>query len=167
MASYTELKGAALDARNQLADALMTRAKQELSLSEADLVIRELRPEDVGYGTSEFTNSVVTTVTNNLISSVTIANNRFIGIYGIRYAQTAPQSISQLAVTRKGSVVRYWQIQGVQSTENGNMFFDDPVIVDQNTVLNVSGYPVTTNTAEKIVFLGLVVEKAGILVAKG
>lgn len=167
MATYTELKGATLDARNQLADALMQRAKKELNLTEEDIVLREMRPEDLGYGTPEFTNSVVAATNNNIVNAVTIADNRFVGIYGIRYAQTGTQSLSQLNVTRKGSVVRYWQIQGAQALENGTLYFDDPVIFDQNTLVTITGYPVTTNTAEKMVILGLVAEKAGMLVAKG
>ena len=166
MAGYAELKGASLDARNRLADALMARARKELNLSDDEIVLRELRPEDVGYPTSEFTNSVTAATTATLIN-VTLADNRYVGIYGVRYAQTGTQSISQLKVTRKGSDVRYWQIQGTQLLENGTIYFDDPVIVDQTTVLTITGYPVTTNTAEKIVFIGLVAEKAGSLVAKG
>ena len=166
MTSYTEFKGIALDARNKLADSLVNRAMKELNLSREDIILRELRPEDVSLGTPEWTHSLTAATWGNIVASTTIADNRFVGIYGVRYAQTGAQSVSQLKVNRKGADVRYWQIQGVAQTENGILFFDDPVIADQNTTLAITGYPVTTAAAEKLILVGLVAEKVGLLVSK-
>jgi len=165
MVLYSEFAGAALDARNKLEAELIRRASRELNLPRSELTVRELRPEDLGLSNPEWTFSITGSQWNTLVNSNTIADNRFVGIYGVRYAQTGGQSVSQLKVTRAGKTVRYYHIQGVSYLENQTAYFDDPVSVDQNTTVTIEGYGTATASAEKLVLLGLVVEKKGLLVS--
>lgn len=166
MSLYKELKGDALDAKNRLEEVLVAKASRELSLSRAELTVRELRPEDLGL-TREWTFNIASTgaTANAIINAVTIADNRFIGVYGVRYGQTATQQVNQLEVSRAGRTVRYYQIQGTAYTEDATSYFDDPFTVDQNTVLTMNAYATATNATEKLILLGLVVEKKGLVVA--
>ena len=165
MVLYTSLAGAALDARNKIEAALLQKATKELNLSRAELTVRELRPEDLGLSTPEWTHTGTAATWSSIVNAHTMADNRFVGIYGVRYAQTGTQSFSQLEITRAGNTVRYYHIQGTAYLEDQTQYFDDPVTIEQNTTVTIKAYPVTTVTAEKMVLLGLVVEKKGLLVS--
>jgi len=146
---------------SKLVQELKRRARRELT--EEEIVIRPLRPEDLGLATPEWTFNIVTTTWNVMIN-ITIADLTWIGIYGVLYAMSDTQAVSQLEMKSMGNTERYWQIQGCNFTENSSFFFDDPVLIDQNTNLTINGYGVANEANEKICFLGVVVEKEGILI---
>lgn len=161
---YTKMEGPALEAYGELRRELLARAMKELALPADQIVIRDLRPEDLGLSTSEFTFSLTSAAAwNNLVNTYTIADMRFVGLLGVRYPMSSAQAVTQLKVTRAQSVSRIWQIQGLNFLENEQVYFDDPAIVDQRQQLTIQAYCPTTNAAEKLMLLGVVAEKRGVL----
>jgi len=166
MAYYFQLAGTqAESAMEQMIAQLKSKAKQSLkTTSDDDIIVRPLRPEDVGLSTPEWTFNIASANAWNLNQlNTTIADNRWIGINGILYAMSSTQAVTQLKVKRAGQNKRYWQVQGINFLENASIFFSDPVIIEENTNLTVDMYAIATGSTEKIIFLGAVVEKKGIL----
>lgn len=163
---YTpKLEGASLSALKYTNANIKERAMKELGLKEDEIVVRDLRPEDVGLSTPEWTFNIASgTAWNTMIDAATISDSRFISIVGIMVMESTDSVVSQLKVTRGGQVKRYWQIQGANYLEDATMYFSDPIIVDQNTSITVEGYGVSTDSAFKCVLIGLVAEKKGLLI---
>jgi len=160
---YLGLKGPSLSSYKRMVEDLKRKAMKELNLPEEEIVVRSLRPTDLGLATPAWSFNIATTVWNTMVNT-TVADNRFIGINGIVYLETSAQSISELKITRMGKVSSYWNIEGLILCENPYMFVDNPVIADQNTNITIEGYGIGTNTAEKMGFMGAVAEKRGLLI---
>ncbi len=168
---YKEFKGVAYEAYRLMKQDLIDMAKKELGLSEDDLVVRQLRPEDVIVSgtpqwskTTNATGGWATAGTGwvNLTNTFSMADNRFVGIYGISDRST---NITQLRIDRSGSRTRHWHIQElIPNCENNIMFVDDPVIIPQNELLTIQGYSLASAT-EYLRLIGLVVERKGLLVS--
>ena len=99
-----------------------------------------------------------------LINNQTISDNRFVSINGICYPQSTPL-IDWVRITRSGSVARLWPIEHIPHQDDNTMWVDDPITVDQNTTITIAGYNDTTTTSpiENLIFIGLVVEKRGMI----
>ena len=169
MAFYYKLEGPAKSAYDKMQTGLEGIARKELKLKDPkSIVTRELRPEDVGLSTPEWTFNVTPAAAwFTMVNNQSISDNRFVGINGIFYPKSTDQAVSQIKITREGQDVRYWPIQGINYQENLAVYFDDPIIVKQNTPITIEGYAVSTGATEKICFLGLVAEKEGLLVQSG
>ncbi len=165
MGFYPKFEGVPVTAYNKMKKELKRRAMQA-GLAESDIVIRSLRPEDLELTTPQWTFTLSSTVGYVLmIATVSIDDLRWVGINGICYTNAAP-AVNQLKIVRAGSDARVWNIQEAQHNENDSIWADDPVIVNQNETLAVYQYcsAATTQSAELIVFYGLVAEKRGIVV---
>ncbi len=165
MTFYQELRGRALDAFGKTEDKLLAKATAQLGLSRQDLIVRPLRAEDLDSSLNSFNFSVTTTSgSNTLVNAQTISDNRFISINGICYPESTPL-IDWVKITRSGSVARIWPIEHVPAQEDNTMWVDDPITVDQNTTITIEGYndTTTTNSTENLIFIGLVVEKRGMV----
>lgn len=161
---YPELKGVALNAYNKMVEKLKFRAMKELGLGQDQLVLRPLRADDLGFSNPEwYFNPMVATSWNAIISSVTIADNRFIGIYGVYNNEDAGDA-SQIKVTRAGADTRYWHIQQIEGWQSNVGFADDPFTIDQNTIANIQLYARAASTLTEFQLLGVVVEKKGLLI---
>lgn len=167
---FNELQGIPLNAYAQMVKDLRSKAETELKLKPDRVVYRDLRPEDIGLTSGVFSSTMNSVSSwNKIINTLTVADNRFIGINGIFYPRiSGTQAATQLRVTRANSVARYWNIQGINVTENAQRFFDDPIIVGQNQILTIEAFVpnVKANTikAEDIILMGAVVERKGILI---
>ena len=160
MGIHFNLEGTAMDHHKRMMAELKRRAVKELGTT--DIIVRPLRAEDIGLSTPQFTKAPGGTGWINYVNTVSVADNRFIGINGIHrgYGLTA-MSFSQLRFTRSGRTSRIWNIQPIEDFAGNTGFFDDPVLVDQNQSLTIEAYSIT-NTTDKMVFLGMVAEKRGI-----
>jgi hypothetical protein len=174
MAWYPKLEGPALDAYRRMVASLKEKAMRELNLGPDDIVIRELRPEDIGASSADFYTGVQATTWTKIIDSQTIADNRFIGINGVMMQDTASTNVlgvqveppfSQIKIERKGTVARYWVVKPVWAFESRVGYCDDPVTVDQNTTLTVSVWARTASSLKGFTLLGAVAEKRGILIS--
>jgi hypothetical protein len=144
---------------------LQERAMKELKLPPAEIVVRPLRPEDLGLSTAEWTFSLTSGAWATAVNNVSIGDNRFIGINGILVEESGEMAGTQIKITREGQDVRYWHIQGVNYLQDSMIFFDDPVTMGQNTALTIKIYARATDTDFQCCFLGAVAEKRGVLVA--
>lgn len=163
-AAYQELKGPPLSAQKKMVEDLKKRAMKELKLPANEIVIRNLRPTDLGLSNPAWTFNISSAGLWNTMVNITVADSRFIGINGIVYLETSAQSISELKITRMATIAKYWNIEGAILCENPYQFIDDPIIIDQNTNLTIEGYATGTNATEKMGFLGAVAEKRGLLI---
>ena len=170
MTFYTELKGVPLDARNKCCNECMRRAQEQLGLPREEIILRPLRPEDIGYSASKFKNSLTTTLGwNTLVNTYTIADNRFVCLTGVFTEESTPTRVHQVKINRAGSDARIWNVQRVSVVEDNQMHVDDPIIIDQNTQLTITAYnglltTTGTNTWEEFGFIGCVAEKRGMII---
>ena len=165
MTQFHELKGVPLDAYNKCCNEILSRAQLQLGLPREEIILRDLRSDDVGV-TGKWKFAVATSLGwNALVDTYTIADNRFICISGIFTEESTP-AIHTIRITRAGSVARWWNVQRVGLQDDNEMHVDDPIIVDQNQTLDIDGYNglTATTTAEEIGFLGCVAEKRGLLI---
>jgi len=161
-----ELSGLALDAQNKMISEL--RAKGDREIGPGKWILRPLRPEDVELTTSGWlltcsTNSAWGTFSE--LNTVTIDDQRFVGINGVFYTNANPE-VTQLKIEKAGRTVRHWHIQPVPDFQNKRAWFTDPIIIDQNTQLTVNHFNETdtTQTKEHLGFLGYVVEPRGLVI---
>ena len=170
MTFYSELKGTPLDARNKCCNEVLRRAQTQLGLPREEIILRPLRPEDIGFSTSKFKSSITTTLGwNSLVTTYTIADNRFVCISGMFTEESTPTRVHHVRITRAGSVSREWNVQRVAVQQDKQMFVDDPIIIDQNTQLSINSYnglltTTSANTWEEFGFIGCVAEKRGMLI---
>lgn len=160
---FTELKGTALATVNANLNEIIAMAQKELGLPLEELTIRTLRPEDLGLSTPEWTFNLSSTGENANQVDTIITDTRFVLIYGVKISQSAAQVSTSVKITREGKEAREWNVQGVNLTEDSQVFYNDPVIIRQNTGIQVDIFTNTTNAAEKIGFIGIVVEKKGLV----
>jgi len=173
MAWYPELKGPALDAYRSMVRTLRERAMKELNLRADEIVVRDLRPEDIGASSADFYVGTKAAGWVALVDNATIADNRFVGINGVVLMDTGGTDafgfaneppISQIKITRKGSVTRYWNVKPVWAFEGKVGYTDDPVTIDQNTTVTVEAWARSASSLEGFTLLGAVVEKRGLLI---
>ncbi|GAG99757.1 unnamed protein product, partial [marine sediment metagenome] len=81
MTFYNELKGTPLDARNKCCNEVLRRAQEQLGLPREEIILRPLRPEDIGWNTADqkpkFRVHITDTYTwNALVTTFPIEDNR-------------------------------------------------------------------------------------------
>jgi len=159
---YPELRdGPAMIAYQEMVKKLKEEASRVLRPDQ--IVMRPLRATDLGISTPDWRQYLSSTATWNTLASTQIANNRWIGINGVFYPQSAYQAITELQITAGGKIERYWSIQGINNYVNATGYADDPIIIGQNVNLDIKGYTINSST-ETIVFIGMVVEKKGLTI---
>jgi len=169
MTFYPELKGAPLQAYRDMVNDMYARAMDELGLSRNELVMRPLKPTDLGPDISTVNNewrfgfSGGNTAWSDIVPDRTIADNRFVGISGVYHAE-AITAVSQVKIKRMGSDVRYWHVHPITQFVHKVGYADDPVIIDQNTTITISAWSRTASTTVDFGFIGAVVERKGLLI---
>jgi len=166
MTFYTELSGNALLAWKQGSDKIKAKAAGELGLTTDGLIVRQLRPEDLGstYPWWELAFAATNTWTAFTgCTTDTIADNRFIYVGGFYHGEGAGE-MSQVRITREQSTTRYWVTTPLRGFKNHTGWADDGWTVDQNTVITIEGICQTASTTVDTDFLGLVAEKRGLLI---
>lgn len=161
---YPELKGVALDAYRQMVRELKERAMTELSLSEDEIVVRPLRPEDLGFSAPVWEVAMSANAWTNIVSTYQVADNRFIGINGVYNNEGAGELVA-LEINRAGTDARKWNIIPIRSWRNRTGYADDPVTVDQNITVTIKGYATTASTITDWALIGVVVEKKGMTIS--
>jgi len=140
--------------------ALIAKAQQELGLPMSGLVVRGLRPEDLGLTTSwAFTSAAVNTWENWITH--TVADCTFIGIEAVSYAGT---SFSQMRLTGGARVSGFWDLNFIAGLENQLYYQASPIIIDQNTPVVIDVISNAQPATEFINLIGTVVEKRGMVI---
>ena len=160
---YLKLEGPAYHAYREMIEYLKLKAMKQLNLSRKEIIVRALRPEDLGLSLPKWTFDVTADQWNTMVDT-TVARGRYICINGLVYLETSTQAISQIRVTRMGRVANYWNIQGVILCESPYAYLGDPVNADQSTNIKIEGYATSSNSTEEMGFLGSVVERRGLLI---
>lgn len=171
---YPELEGPALEAYRTMRSNLIAKAMKELRLPADQIVVRDLRPEDYGGSSSDFYVGITARAWDTLVNNQVIGDNRFVGICGFFMASTAAAdtgtacgevaAVTQIRVTRKGSLTRYWYVSPILGFEQQTGWFDDPFTADQNTTIKIESWNRIASSAAQIGFLGAVAEKRGVLI---
>ncbi len=165
MTQYHELRGVPLDAYNKCCNEILRRCQEQLGLPREEIILRDLRSDDLGV-TGKWKFAVTgTSGWNNLVNTYTVVDNRFICISGIFTEESTP-AVHSVRITRAGSVARWWNVQRVGLQDDNEMHVDDPIIVDQNQTITIEGYNAltATTTEEEIGFMGCVAEKRGLVI---
>lgn len=152
------LVGQTMDAYKAGVAELKRRAMRELGLPESEIIVRDLRPEDIGLSTPQWTITPTADVWNDYVST-SVADQRFLLINGVHKVTAY---VSQLRITREGKTSAIWNIQANPSLRDCTTFFE-PVIIDQNTLIRIEAYGITAS-AEKLALLGAVCEPRGLVV---
>jgi len=171
MTFYDEFKGKALQAYKEMVAKMVEKAMNEFKASRDQIVVRPLRPTDLGgtdisttapYWQFGFSGGDAAWSTISASGAV-IADNRFVGISGV-FHNEAVTDASQVKITRSGSVARYWDTLPIRTFKHKTGFADDPVTIDQNMSLTIQAYSRTASTTNEFGFIGATVEKRGLLI---
>ncbi len=138
---------------------IMAMAEQQLGLPRSELVMRGLRPEDIGLTTSfSFTSTGVNTW-ESWFSSV-VPDNVFIVIQGVSYSGS---SFSQLRISAAASTSGYFNLNFIAGLESQLFYAAQPIIAQQNQL--ISGEIISNAIAtENVSLMGTVVERRGLLI---
>ncbi|MCD6362140.1 MAG: hypothetical protein J7M38_14880 [Armatimonadetes bacterium] len=187
---YQELAPGQIGAiRNQVAKSLLSLASDKLQMPADNLIIRPLRPQsDLDWGsdaTTGLANAAVTTEIWNLTTdaslsgflplitsaSTTMADNRFVAIYGIKdsrfnAASVPAQSTSLWKFDVGHSTKAIWDLSKCYAyRSNVAGFSPTAVIIPQNSYFQIYGYSIATNTASYVSLIGMVCEPRGLVVS--
>ena len=158
---YPKLEGPPLEAYNASVQIIKARAIKELNLPPDQIIVRPMRPDDLGLTAEWNWNTGTSNDTATYINAATVADNRFMAIYGV----ADPLGyVSQLKINRGGSDARIWNIQAINNFTNNIGYMDDPVTLDQNTQVTITGFATTDNSAYKLILVGVVAERRGIVI---
>jgi len=170
---YPDLQGRALEEYRNMVAELKRRAMTRLGLPATEIVVRDLRPDDIGPNNAGSTQDnyygITATTWDTVIDANEIADNRFVGICGFYFGGTTanpgPGSpLAQVRITKAGELVRYWHVQPIYNFRNKTGYTDEPIIVDQNTKITVENWGRTAGSVSNWGFIGAVVEKRGLLI---
>ena len=157
--------GQASAIRNGAIAAVVNIASQVLHLPKNKLVVRDIRPkEDLDYTYASWNEKTGTSATTyETMISKTIADRRWIGIYGVM--DNSPSiGVSKIRVTVGNSIKAIWVIENLyEETENGPRigFAPSVTVLPPNTPCVVSRYVLDTSLAANIMLKGFVVEPYG------
>jgi hypothetical protein len=139
---------------------LLSIASQQLGIPPFDLVVRGLRPEDLGLTTSwNFTSGAVNTWENWV--NHTIADNTFIAIQGVSYGGT---NFAQVRIQAGAKYTEFWNLSFVSGLINQLYWDESPTIVEQNQPIVIDVISKAAQATESINLMGTVVEKRGMVV---
>ena len=139
---------------------LLAIASQQLGIPQNELIMRSLRPEDIGLTTSFAFTSTAANTWENWVST-TIADNTFIALTGVAYSGT---TFRQMRIQAGARYVEYWPLSFISGLESQLWFDSSPPIVEQNQPLVIDIIS-TAAATEYPALMGTVVEKRGLVIA--
>ncbi len=134
------------------------RAMAELGLPESEVIIRPLRPQDIGLSTPEWTDTTGSGAWADYVNT-TVGDQKFLLING---AQKIDDDSDALRITREGKVTAIWNLQACQKLRDKSLYFE-PVLCDQNTLLHIEHYGNDAQTSKLILF-GSIAEPRGLTI---
>lgn len=136
---------------------------------DAALKITDLEPEDLGVAvnsTTEYGYKFSLSAGENAeVVSKTVDNGRVLGIYGVSVlskqmgtaAGPATSALVQIDVNVGGREARVWPVQNVYNTNEGRLYFLDPIIVTEAKKVSIDLWAATAADV-RLTFLGLYAE---------
>lgn len=138
---------------------LLAMAEQQCGLTGESVVVRGLRPQDLGINNFMFTSTLVNTWEAWI--NTTVADCTFIAITGISYLGT---NFSQLRVQAGAAYVAYPNLAFISGLVSAIYFFPQPIIIEQNQPIMIDVISKAAAT-EGVSLMGIVAEKRGVVVA--
>ena len=156
--------GQAAAIRNGAIDAVIKLAAPKFHLPPTKLVVRDIRPKlDLDYTYATWMETTGTTANAyETMSSGTLADRRYIGIYGIQDSSEA-YNVSKLKISVGNSVKSIWFLENLYPYNGGPRigFARSVIIIPQNTPYLIQRYVTNTSAGAQIILKGFVVEPYG------
>lgn len=164
MLFYPVLKGAALQAYRATVDKIRQNAREESHLSDSDIIVRPLRPQDLSLSTTywSFTPNTAT-AWNSVINGVTLGNDTYVGIYGVANTVTGAGQVCQMRIQRENSYARYYPLEPISGYESKIGYLTDPITLKQQNSITIDLWVRSASTVTGVGIIGVVAEKRGIL----
>lgn len=146
------------EVERKVEEALLDISSRELGMDKEDLVVRDADPAtDFGLPTSEWGMSAAATGYNTYIDT-TIADNKFVGIYGV--GRTANDEFTLVKFESGAKTLDIWDASVTDVTQTQVKAARSPIIYRQNMPCKISVYA-TAATNIKPILLAKVVEPRG------
>ena len=160
---YPQFEGDAEAAAKAGRRELLRRATEKLGADE--VILHDLRPEDLGAASSAGYGTVNLTTANSFVDVITsggnvIANNRWIVLYGFANNE-AVREIDLVRINRGQSTARKWNVRSLQYWMDNAGWSNQPVIVNDNTNVTLALMATTVSTVADFAFLGEVADRRG------
>ena len=137
---------------------LMAMAMNQLGLPASEIVIRSLRPQDIGLTSFNHTSTGANVWDN--FASATVADNTFISFDGVSYGGT---NFSQMRINAGARAVEYWPLAWIAGLRSQVFYDTSPSIAQQNqpVIIDINAKAVAT---ENVSIMGTVAEKRGLVI---
>lgn len=134
------------------------RAMKELALPDSEIIVRPLRPQDIGLTTEVWTDTSGAAAWADYVNT-SVGDQKFVLINGV---QKVDDDADVFKITREGKVAAIWNIQACEKLRDKTQFFE-PVLCDQNTLIHIELYGNDAQTVYPILF-GAVAEPKGLTI---
>jgi hypothetical protein len=123
-----------------------------------ELVIRPLRPRDLGIDKDEWTFDVA--AGENTIISHSLDDKTLVVIYGIYSLSTSP-AVTEVKFGTQAKIVEDVYIEDMYAYDYKVSLLSEPVVYQPGSTVLIKAVAKAASTAEKLGFLGFVVEPSG------
>jgi len=166
---FAELStGQAAGIRNGARDAVIAQAARELRLSPDKLLVRDIDPkEDLDYSRASWDEQTGATAdAYETMSTGTMADRRYIGIYGVQ-DNSESVNVSKIKINVGASDKAIWFLENLYSINGGPRIGFSPsvVLIPQRKLYTISRYVLEASSPAQIVLKGFVVEAYGRLLS--
>jgi hypothetical protein len=142
---------------------------REDTLGKKSLTVRDLLPQDIGFGNQAWNEQTGTTSNayeDSQVASDSIADDTWIGICGVQDQSTIP-SVSALRWDVGGTRVAQWNISMINSGDHPNKagLTLSPIIVSRNKIVTIQHYirqGGNRKGSTELAYIGYVVELEGL-----
>lgn len=128
--------------------------------------LRQLRPQDVfaSESTYDWCKTMSASADTTIVNAAQNKSNRWYYINAVGNELSATGQLIRLKIKRAAQDAREWYVDMIRNWDEGIGYVDDPVIVEEDQVITVTGYASTTSTICAWGLHGEVAEKKGLLI---
>ena len=137
----------------------LAKAKEKYLKDVKELVIRTLGPRDLGLNADEWTFSV-SAGTNTDVVNTKLDDKTMIVIYGIYNLSTSPQ-VNEVIFKTGSETIEDVYIEDMYMYDIPAVLLDKLLLYTPGSIVKIDFVAKGSNTAEKLGFLGFVIEPAG------
>lgn len=154
--------------RNKVIDGLVQQACRELKMVPAQLVVRDIRPTDIGFTYQDFRVTTGTTVnayesTGSGVSG-TSADQTYIGIFGVK-DDGDNHSVSAVKFNVGGGDRAIWMLEQLNKFDDYVGFSPSAIVIPQTTPYIIYKWVRSISSTNNICFKGVIVEPRGKVVS--
>ena len=159
--------GQAAAIRNAAIDGVLAIVMKELKMPLTQLVVRDISPDnDLDWSTEDwFENTGSTTGDYETMTTGTMADQRWVVIFGVKDDPTSPGNCSALKFNIGGSNRAIWQLQHLNELDGLVGFSPNPVVIPPNAPYTISRYVLRASVASHLVLKGVTIEPRGKLIS--